>query len=427
MVKWPGAERHRAFLMNGPRAAGTLASIGAGAGMKPSPALQVAMKMQPASHDALEENTHESQDARADRAIAALIAGFMTIAASGSPRRGAQLAHGMRGSRQHAALEPGGRGIREQDRADDRQGARNRRQVLLAALDRARTHAHHLERGQLRSYGWTWRRIPRERRCCRPAVSLDVRARVPQRQGHRHQESARSTSSKKLRVGVFQVSAIRQALSEHGVANNTVVHYLSHNADDRSREPALLSGAASHRRLARYRGRLGSDGRILQSRQTCAADHQAGQLDGGRDSAGIQHDPGRARGDARHQRRRYRTRSPSTRRRFIRFWWTSAFRWSNATNVWCRAIFPRTVRTSSRSRTPRLPRTSRGPIARAWRSSRSGWRRARIRTTNWRMRSSPTTWIAWTISSNMARTWIRATAMAIRRWSTRFGSVSSMS
>ena len=36
---------------------------------------------------------------------------------------------------------------------------------------------------------------------------------------------------KKLRVGVFQVSAIREALSEHGVANNTVVHYLSHNAD----------------------------------------------------------------------------------------------------------------------------------------------------------------------------------------------------
>ena len=63
------------------------------------------------------------------------------------------------------------------------------------------------------------------------AVPLDVRARIPQRQGHRHQESARSTSSKKLRVGVFQVSAIREALSEHGVANNTVIHYLSHNAD----------------------------------------------------------------------------------------------------------------------------------------------------------------------------------------------------
>jgi quinoprotein dehydrogenase-associated probable ABC transporter substrate-binding protein len=37
---------------------------------------------------------------------------------------------------------------------------------------------------------------------------------------------------KRLRVGVFQVSAIREALSNHGVVNNTVVHYLSHNADE---------------------------------------------------------------------------------------------------------------------------------------------------------------------------------------------------
>jgi quinoprotein dehydrogenase-associated probable ABC transporter substrate-binding protein len=36
---------------------------------------------------------------------------------------------------------------------------------------------------------------------------------------------------KKLRVGVFQVSAMREALSDHGVQANTVIHYLSHNAD----------------------------------------------------------------------------------------------------------------------------------------------------------------------------------------------------
>jgi quinoprotein dehydrogenase-associated probable ABC transporter substrate-binding protein len=36
---------------------------------------------------------------------------------------------------------------------------------------------------------------------------------------------------KKLRVGVFQVSAIRVALADHGVVSNTVIHYLSHNAD----------------------------------------------------------------------------------------------------------------------------------------------------------------------------------------------------
>lgn len=37
---------------------------------------------------------------------------------------------------------------------------------------------------------------------------------------------------KKLRVGVFQVSAVREALADHGVMNNTVIHYLSHNADE---------------------------------------------------------------------------------------------------------------------------------------------------------------------------------------------------
>ena len=36
---------------------------------------------------------------------------------------------------------------------------------------------------------------------------------------------------KKLRVGVFQVSAIRLALSEHHIVGNTIVHYLTHNAD----------------------------------------------------------------------------------------------------------------------------------------------------------------------------------------------------
>lgn len=36
---------------------------------------------------------------------------------------------------------------------------------------------------------------------------------------------------KKLRIGVFQVSSIREALAEHDVVANTVVHYLSHNAD----------------------------------------------------------------------------------------------------------------------------------------------------------------------------------------------------
>jgi len=44
-------------------------------------------------------------------------------------------------------------------------------------------------------------------------------------------KSLNDPALKKLRVGVFQVSAIREALSEHGVVDNTVIHYLSHNAD----------------------------------------------------------------------------------------------------------------------------------------------------------------------------------------------------
>ncbi|HET7779841.1 MAG TPA: quinoprotein dehydrogenase-associated putative ABC transporter substrate-binding protein, partial [Rudaea sp.] len=35
----------------------------------------------------------------------------------------------------------------------------------------------------------------------------------------------------KLRIGVYQVSAVRQALAQHGVMANTVIHYRSHNGD----------------------------------------------------------------------------------------------------------------------------------------------------------------------------------------------------
>jgi len=36
---------------------------------------------------------------------------------------------------------------------------------------------------------------------------------------------------KKLKVGVYQTSAIREALSEHDVSENVVIHYLTHDAD----------------------------------------------------------------------------------------------------------------------------------------------------------------------------------------------------
>jgi hypothetical protein len=67
---------------------------------------------------------------------------------------------------------------------------------------------------------------------------------------------------KKLRVGVFQVSAVRQALADHGVV------------------PAVVPSSASHRWDSRHRGGVGPDGRLLQDHAACAADHQTGEFDG---------------------------------------------------------------------------------------------------------------------------------------------------
>src|ERR1700709_568423 len=46
-----------------------------------------------------------------------------------------------------------------------------------------------------------------------------------------HFESFADKQLQKLRIGVFQVSAIRQAMAPWGIMANTVVHYLSHNGD----------------------------------------------------------------------------------------------------------------------------------------------------------------------------------------------------
>ncbi|MEP6484386.1 MAG: quinoprotein dehydrogenase-associated putative ABC transporter substrate-binding protein [Rudaea sp.] len=46
-----------------------------------------------------------------------------------------------------------------------------------------------------------------------------------------HFDSFSDKSLQKLRIGVFQVSAIRQAMAPWGIMANTVVHYLSHNGD----------------------------------------------------------------------------------------------------------------------------------------------------------------------------------------------------
>ena len=62
------------------------------------------------------------------------------------------------------------------------------------------------------------------------AVSLDLRAGVPQRSRHDF-KSLDDPRLKKLKVGVYETSAMREALLEHGVTRNVAIHYLSHDAD----------------------------------------------------------------------------------------------------------------------------------------------------------------------------------------------------
>jgi hypothetical protein len=71
----------------------------------------------------------------------------------------------------------------------------------------------------------------RRRDCHQAVVSLDVRVRLPQRQGFRHvQVDGRSAPGQVAHRRLSGV-AVRQALAQHGVMANTVIHYLSHNGD----------------------------------------------------------------------------------------------------------------------------------------------------------------------------------------------------
>ena len=83
-------------------------------------------------------------------------------------------------------------------------------------------------------------------------------------------------------------------------SNNTVVHYLSHNADVEARhQPSyqvqqVIDGTLDV-------AAVGSDGRYYKTITACAADHQAGQPDGRPGSDGIRHDARRAAGPPGHQ------------------------------------------------------------------------------------------------------------------------------
>ncbi len=138
---------------------------------------------------------------------------------------------------------------------------------------------------------------------------------------------------KKLRVGVFQVSAIREALSEHGVVNNTVIHYLSHNGDlVQENQPSYqvqqvidgtLDVAAAWGPMAGYYKTVLHAPLIIQP---------VNMMEDARPD-GIRHVARRAARPARHQSGHRAALARSTRPKSSRSWSTSASLWSSARNA----------------------------------------------------------------------------------------------
>jgi quinoprotein dehydrogenase-associated probable ABC transporter substrate-binding protein len=186
------------------------------------------MKMQPASHDALEENTMIHKTSRRI-GLAALIAGFMTI---GNAALGDEL-HSLT-----VCADPGNMPLSNQAG----EGFENKiAEVIGKALGTGVNYYWRpsIERGLMRttlSEGncdvWMDMASGTEgAEVLSPPLYRSTFVLAYRNDKGIDIKSLHDNELKKLRVGVFQVSAIREALSEHGVANNTVVHYLSHNAD----------------------------------------------------------------------------------------------------------------------------------------------------------------------------------------------------
>ena len=95
-------------------------------------------------------------------------------------------------------------------------------------------------------------------------------------------------------MGVYQTSAIREALAEHDVITNVFIHYLSHDAD------LVAQDQPGYQVQEVIDGKLdvaaawGPVCRLLQGDEACAADHPAGQSDGRCGADGIRHGAGGA-------------------------------------------------------------------------------------------------------------------------------------
>ena len=233
-----------------------------------------------------------------ERILGSARRGFRVGRRRGDGRR-TRVAHRLRRSRQHAAVEQEGRRLPEQDRRGARRSARHRRAVLLAPVVRARADAHHHQRGQLRSVDGHGDRH-RRRRDASPLYRSTFVLVYRGDQGIVIKDLD-DPALAEARIGVYQVSAIRQALAAHGVMQNTVIQYLSHDGDLVPENQPSYQVQQVIDRSSTWPRRLGPDGGLLQGDQESAAGDPAGQPDGGQRSARVRHGDGDAARPARGQ------------------------------------------------------------------------------------------------------------------------------
>ena len=149
--------------------------------------------------------------------------------ARGQPRHKLESLHRLRRSRQHAAVQQEGRRLREQDRRSDRRTLGTGVQYYWRPS---------FERGLMRTTIGEgncdlWMDMASDTDGAEMTTPLyrSTFVLVYREDNGIVIKNFDDPTLKKLRIGVYQVSAIRQALAAHGVMQNTVIQYLSHNGD----------------------------------------------------------------------------------------------------------------------------------------------------------------------------------------------------
>ena len=225
-----------------------------------------------------------------------------------------------------------------------------------------------------------------------------------------------------LRIGVFQVSAIRQALAQHGIMANTVIHYLSHNGDlVAENQPSYqIQQVIDGNSISPRRGGPMA-GYYKTIKQAPLTIQPVNTIDDTR-AARIRHGAGRAARPAGHQGSGRAGTGTTARPKSARFSTTLACRWSSAPTASSRATCPRMGRTSRKrppKQNPRRPAiqtktASCSTQLKELLAERRGSERG-IRQRDCRPRPAPHC----ATCSTTAPTLTRALATATRRWSTR--------